>query len=318
MAKLEYKTQDMAYVYFDSANNKIQSGTEKVATGMKVEFENNADINGGSKPQNGQLENIMTSLRSNFNEDTYKRGHLLNDHLGGPGKAHNLFPITAKANKEHSDRVEEPLKKLVLNPIEEPGQKRKRSKGEAQKNQALDVKYSVTIRPKKEPLSSMNPNATIECSYTYTDANDKRNTPSCPPINSEYKGRNIFYSIIEKSTCLGDQPFKTNDSTDNLPKRRSQRISTIPRAPELQPPIISHTPALGGFSTIETEINIALLDQKFTILKDMITVIILNKEKYKSKIDSTALEHIENLCRYLNLVPGISEQEPSADMDVVE
>lgn len=39
-------------------------------------------------------------------ENRYIRGHLLNDNLGGPGLAQNLFPITERANKDHHDRVE--------------------------------------------------------------------------------------------------------------------------------------------------------------------------------------------------------------------
>ena len=34
--------------------------------------------------------------------EKYVSGHLLNNKLGGPGRAHNLFPITAYANQQHN------------------------------------------------------------------------------------------------------------------------------------------------------------------------------------------------------------------------
>jgi hypothetical protein len=47
------------------------------------------------------------------NPDKYIRGHLLNDNLGGPGDAYNLFPITGNANKEHERVIESKVKKWV-------------------------------------------------------------------------------------------------------------------------------------------------------------------------------------------------------------
>ncbi len=44
----------------------------------------------------------------------YVQGHLLNAKLGGPGRAHNLAPITRSANKQHERDVEGTLKALVL------------------------------------------------------------------------------------------------------------------------------------------------------------------------------------------------------------
>ncbi|OWY19637.1 hypothetical protein C7N43_26035 [Sphingobacteriales bacterium UPWRP_1] len=39
----------------------------------------------------------------------YVRGHLLNHHFGGPGDPYNLTPITRTANKEHLEKVENPI-----------------------------------------------------------------------------------------------------------------------------------------------------------------------------------------------------------------
>lgn len=43
----------------------------------------------------------------------YIKGHLLNDNLGGPGTAENLFPITHQANVDHNNLVEETIKDRV-------------------------------------------------------------------------------------------------------------------------------------------------------------------------------------------------------------
>lgn len=45
----------------------------------------------------------------------YIKGHLLNDNIGGPGTAANLFPITALANAEHEQNVEWAVKDWVNN-----------------------------------------------------------------------------------------------------------------------------------------------------------------------------------------------------------
>lgn len=47
------------------------------------------------------------------NEEKFVRGHLLNQELGGLGKAENLFPITASANSEHLSSVEADIKQWV-------------------------------------------------------------------------------------------------------------------------------------------------------------------------------------------------------------
>jgi len=44
----------------------------------------------------------------------FVQGHLLNHHVGGPGRAYNLTPISKRCNRRHNTRVEEALKKVVL------------------------------------------------------------------------------------------------------------------------------------------------------------------------------------------------------------
>ncbi|TJZ91318.1 hypothetical protein FA743_12365 [Paracoccus gahaiensis] len=72
----------------------------------------------GSGPT-GQ-EALMNQLPTDPNHyrdpaQRYIRGHLLNDHIGGPGHPMNLFPITASANAEHERSVESFAKDWVNN-----------------------------------------------------------------------------------------------------------------------------------------------------------------------------------------------------------
>jgi hypothetical protein len=48
--------------------------------------------------------------------DWYVRGHLLNEHLGGPGLGFNMAPITKRANNDHKKLVETRLKAEVHKP----------------------------------------------------------------------------------------------------------------------------------------------------------------------------------------------------------
>jgi hypothetical protein len=70
----------------------------------------------GGPPKSGAQNKLMNMLPTDPhlpNADKYIRGHLLNDNLGGPGDPHNLFPITANANKEHEQVIESKVKKWV-------------------------------------------------------------------------------------------------------------------------------------------------------------------------------------------------------------
>lgn len=70
----------------------------------------------GGPPSSGALSTLMAKLPTDPTlpaKDKYIKGHLLNDNLGGPGTADNLFPITAQANKEHEAQVESYAKKAV-------------------------------------------------------------------------------------------------------------------------------------------------------------------------------------------------------------
>ena len=70
----------------------------------------------GGPPKLSALKELMGKLvtnPNNSNDKKYIKGHLLNDNVGGPGEAYNLFPITAAANKEHERSIESPVKEWV-------------------------------------------------------------------------------------------------------------------------------------------------------------------------------------------------------------
>ena len=67
----------------------------------------------GGPPKTSALKGLMGKLVTNpgeSNDNKYIKGHLLNDNVGGPGEAYNLFPITAAANKEHERSIESSVK----------------------------------------------------------------------------------------------------------------------------------------------------------------------------------------------------------------
>jgi hypothetical protein len=76
----------------------------------------------GSGPGDGEQAGIFAFLptlgklpdgASNQGGAVYIKGHLLNDNLGGPGVAKNLFPITGQANANHKTQIEGPAKTII-------------------------------------------------------------------------------------------------------------------------------------------------------------------------------------------------------------
>ncbi|WP_287266749.1 MULTISPECIES: DUF4157 domain-containing protein [unclassified Moorena] len=85
--------------------------SERVGYTMTARL-NPMDPQQGSGPY-ARKGDLYDNLRDSDGVRLYIKGHLLNGKLGGPGVEDNLFPITAKANRDHSQQVEEPLKEKV-------------------------------------------------------------------------------------------------------------------------------------------------------------------------------------------------------------
>lgn len=70
----------------------------------------------GGPPKGSAQKTLMANLPTETSLPANKKfvkGHLLNDHLGGPGDSKNLYPITAKANGEHEREIESKVKTWV-------------------------------------------------------------------------------------------------------------------------------------------------------------------------------------------------------------
>lgn len=88
--------------------NDDQGGTEMTASILSKEHPKGSPVR--------DMPPIWVDLyhmRKGMGPPYYIQGHLLNHHLGGPGKRYNLSPLTTKANKDHLDHVEKDIKSWV-------------------------------------------------------------------------------------------------------------------------------------------------------------------------------------------------------------
>ncbi|MGK6353913.1 hypothetical protein ACMGDH_01650 [Sphingomonas sp. DT-207] len=86
--------------------------------GSAVGTEMEARLLGPDHPAGGPPQGqdaLMGKLPSRTGDEAtnYIRGHLLNDNIGGPGREHNLFPITQQANRLHESHIESRIKRWV-------------------------------------------------------------------------------------------------------------------------------------------------------------------------------------------------------------
>lgn len=110
----------------------------------------------GGPPKSASLAHIMSQLPTNpllGAEQKYIKGHLLNDNLGGSGDVANLFPITARANRQHEAQVESWIKDKV-------------------NLYGYSVHYEVHVTNINDQLAALNPHidADFECEAYLIDA----------------------------------------------------------------------------------------------------------------------------------------------------
>ena len=72
--------------------------------------------NYGSVPKQGECTAVeKLNQDPNYTSvDTWVKGHLQNDNLGGPGLSPNLTPMTDAANKQHEKSFEKPVKTAIV------------------------------------------------------------------------------------------------------------------------------------------------------------------------------------------------------------
>lgn len=105
----------------DGRKTTVDWDTEKVPgvadqVGVKMVATLGPEHQQGGPPKASAQKNLMAKLPTTPSleaDKKYVKGHLLNDNIGGPGEAKNLFPITAKANRQHEQLVESHVKRWV-------------------------------------------------------------------------------------------------------------------------------------------------------------------------------------------------------------
>jgi len=144
----------------------------------------------GSGPLGGALNLLMKLLPTDTgsaNEEKYIKGHLLNDHIGGPGSAQNLYPITADANSKHEAYVEDPVKDWV-------------------NQQGFWVYYKVEVKEKHVDLTKGakkgEVTADFVCEASKLDADGKHSLSGAikRTIHSDFKNKNQpTFNKLDKS-----------------------------------------------------------------------------------------------------------------------
>lgn len=153
----------------------------------------------GSQPGGGKIYNMYAILNRDWNESWIK-GHLLNDNLGGLGIPENLFPITAAANKSHLNRVEQHVKNAVLNLTDYVNY-------DPPKRNKSYVEYTVEAIPENKDDFIDKPNAKLKCNATTR----KRDT------NTNYVGIDQFIKDQEiTSKPSGPQSEGHNEALGKL------------------------------------------------------------------------------------------------------
>lgn len=134
-----------SWIKYNTTEFDLEDGEDgKEIVGQKAEahLESKYPLN-GSAPGEGVQEGLMGGLKAKGFKRMV-RGHLMNGQLGGQGIALNLFPITAKANSQHKNHVENRVKDLVT--------------------RGKDVDYTVEVVNAANTLSS--PSADFDCKVT--------------------------------------------------------------------------------------------------------------------------------------------------------
>ncbi|MDZ8085219.1 MAG: DUF4157 domain-containing protein [Nostoc sp. DedQUE12b] len=130
----------------------------KYLVGKKMEATKLGPNHPQGSPPGGALNLLMKKLQTNprsGNHEKYIKGHLLNDNLGGPGSAQNLYPITADANSKHVRQVENKVKDWV-------------------NSQGYWVYYKVEVANEKVDLANGVINADFVCEAAQLDVDGKK------------------------------------------------------------------------------------------------------------------------------------------------
>ncbi|MEH2791928.1 hypothetical protein V7T18_14900 [Segatella copri] len=148
---LQMKTKVMKHEIGEFYDDVKSNTKEVVGTRVDVLLDPH-DPQHGSEPGT-DLDRTMWAINTTWNTNWIK-GHLLNHHIGGPGIASNLYPISKSANSYHYRYVEN----QVINML-----------GKLSGNQG--IYYSVEVTEANHKVS--NPNSKLTCeAYTVDDVDN--------------------------------------------------------------------------------------------------------------------------------------------------
>jgi hypothetical protein len=132
--------------------------------------------------------NLLETDPSEGSPDKFVRGHLLNENLGGPGVAKNMFPITGKANSQHLQSTERHVKSW----LDKQPKKPKKHKNKADQRW---VYYSVNVHVISSSLSTKaditenHVNCTFVCRAVLKDEAGKAEQEFSTSVPSTYNVR---------------------------------------------------------------------------------------------------------------------------------
>ncbi len=86
---------------------------DRVAIAMAAYLDPSDGMRGTGASQGGPVGGLVDDIRALYPTLNFVRGHLLNSDLGGIGLYYNLYPITGRANSDHSG-VEERVKEELI------------------------------------------------------------------------------------------------------------------------------------------------------------------------------------------------------------
>ncbi len=205
----------------DGITSKITWGGTQNIGGANVAISMHADPLGidhtAGIPTNGSEQKpLMKKLMTNSNIEAdaakrYIRGHLLNFNVGGPNHDDNLFPLTAAANTEHVNKVENTVKVWV--------------------NQRKHwVRYSVVVKLAGAPVlsgtqKSNNVDADFVCSLVGLDPNSPNKT-NLQPIGTPYT-----YTVRSRFKGTNDLSHAPVPSSSHLPTSGPQALAATAQLP---------------------------------------------------------------------------------------
>jgi hypothetical protein len=195
------------------------------------------DCEPGSNSSNDKAQSdlmgklVNAGITAAPNREEFVKGHLLNEHVGGPGACYNLFPITADANAAHLAYVEKFVKAQVVD-----------------KGNVVDYSIEVTHQtPYLEPntKSAYCVDANFAFSWHVLDQNGKQIESHTGSVESKYgaKGTPPFSDIKQEYGPYYDKVNRGKTTPTALVKQEPWQGPSTPAATTTTTAITPTNPA---------------------------------------------------------------------------